>query len=80
MFVPKMGRKGVVFINKGMFKMALIRKGLTQNELAKMLGMTKNTLSNKVNGHTNIYTYEAKRICEILEITDPKEQASIFLS
>lgn len=60
--------------------MALIRKGMTQNDLAKMLGMTKNTLSNKVNGHTSVYTHEAKKICEILEINDPKEQANIFLS
>lgn len=60
--------------------MALIRKGMTQNELAKRLGMTKNTLSNKVNGHTSIYTSEAKKICEILEITDLEERANIFLS
>lgn len=59
--------------------MALIRKGLTQNELANLLGMTKNTLSNKINGHTKIYTTEAKKICEILEIVDPKEKANIFL-
>lgn len=69
----------MVNINKGMFKMALIRKGLTQNELANLLGMTKNTLSNKINGHTKIYTTEAKKICEILEIVDPKEKANIFL-
>lgn len=67
-------------INKALFKMALIRKGITQNELAKQLGITKNTLSNKVNGHVRMYTNEAKAICIILDITDRDEQAQIFLS
>ena len=60
--------------------MALVRKGMTQNKLADALGITKNTLSNKVNGRTGILTSEAQRICEILEITNLEERAQIFLS
>lgn len=60
--------------------MALIRKGITQNQLADRLGMSKNTLSSKVNGHTNVLTSEAQKICEILEVNDLEERAKIFLS
>lgn len=72
--------KGVVIINKAMLKMAIERAGMTQNQLAKELGWSKNTMSNKVNGHTNLNVRDVLKICEALNIKDNIEKAIIFLT
>ena len=67
-------------INIGLFKKALYDAEMTQTELSKRLGYgSKNTLSNKIHGKTNIYCDEANKICEILNITDQELKANIFL-
>ena len=66
-------------MNKAMFKMAIERAGYTQTTLAKELGISKNTLNNKVNGHVNINTNEIAKICKILNINDDAEKVQIFL-
>lgn len=72
--------KEAIIIDKALFKAALVRKGITQNELAKSMNMTKNTISNKVNGHTKVMTDEAIEMCTLLGIEDPAEKARIFLT
>lgn len=67
-------------VNKALFRMAVLRAGYTQTQLAKELGVSKNTLSNKVNGRVNVTVVEAQKICEILHITDNVEKAQIFLT
>lgn len=66
-------------MNKALFKMAVERAGYTQSKLAKELGISKNTLSNKVNGHTNVNVTEVSKICDILNIHNDEEKARIFL-
>lgn len=66
-------------MNKAEFKKALIQRGLTQSELAKLLGMSKNNISYKVNGKVEITTTEAKEWIRILRVTDPKQKCAIFL-
>ena len=66
-------------INIGLFKKALYDAGMNQTELCKRLGCSKNTLSNKIHGKTNMYCDEANRICEILNITEQELKANIFL-
>lgn len=67
-------------MNKKLFKIMLLKNDMTQSDLAKKLGISKNSLSLKVTGHVKIYTDEATRICEILHIDNLEDRAKIFLS
>lgn len=63
--------------NKLLGKMA--ERGYTQQRLAEELGMSKNTLSYKINGKGVFDTDDVKVICDKLNIIDPKEKVEIFL-
>lgn len=65
-------------INKLLGLMA--EKRISQRELAQKLGVSKNTINNKINGKGKFDTVEATKICEILEVTDPKIKIEIFLN
>ena len=65
-------------VNKLLGLMA--EKRISQRKLAQKIGISKNTLNNKLNGKGIIDTIEAIKICEILEITDAKIKEEIFLS
>ncbi len=54
--------------------------GMTQQDLADRLGISKNTLSSRMNGKSSFTLEEIEAICEILSITDPAEKRYIFLS
>lgn len=58
---------------------ALKRQGITQNELAEILGLTYQTISIKMNGHKDFTQSEIRRIKIILALT-PEEVCDIFLS
>lgn len=58
----------------------IVEAGFSQQALAARLGMSKNTLSNKINGKTPFNLDEAKKICYILGIRDDAEKAQIFLA
>ena len=58
----------------------IIEAGLTQEALAAQLRMSKNTLSNKINGKSPFNMDEAVQICSILNIRDNAEKALIFLT
>ena len=53
---------------------------ITQRDLAKSIGIAENSLSNKLNGRYAFNTDEAIKICDVLNISDPKDKADIFLS
>lgn len=53
--------------------------GFSQQTLAIAVGISENSMSNKVNGRRAFTIPEAKRICDILGISDPAERGSIFL-
>lgn len=57
----------------------IAEKGYTQRALAEKLGMSKNTLSAKINRKVPFNTVEVAKICEILDIRDGAEKAAIFL-
>jgi len=59
---------------------AIAGAGLTHHELAKRIGISKNTLSNKVNGKECFDTEQIDRICDVLGIEDVTIKANIFLS
>lgn len=58
----------------------IVEAGYTQRALAAELGMSKNTLNNKITGKTSFNMDEAMRLCELLGIQDNAEKAQIFLS
>lgn len=58
---------------------ALKRQGITQNELAEILGLTYQTISIKMNGHKDFTQSEIKAIMIVLGLT-PEEVVDIFLS
>ena len=52
----------------------------TQRLLAKGIGISENSLANKMNGKYCFNTDEVIKICEFLHIEDSETKASIFLS
>ena len=54
--------------------------GITQSELAKILGITENTLCNKISGRTEFKADEIITICDVLSITDAHTKSDIFLT
>ena len=67
-------------LNVNLFKSAFVKKGYNQETLAKALGMSSNTLSSRVKGTSCFDTDEIDRLCDILDITDNREKAAIFLA
>ena len=60
-------------------------KGISQKELAAAVSncgvkMSENTLSSRMKRKSNFDCEEVDVICEILDIHDPAEKASIFLA
>lgn len=51
----------------------LSRKGLTRSELAKLMNIRATTLSNKLNGKSDIKFSEAMQIKKILNVDIPLE-------
>lgn len=66
--------------NKNEFRGAVARVGITEKELANRIGMSKNTLSSRVNGKSNFDTDEIDKICIELHIENDSEKVKIFLA
>ena len=66
-------------LNKNEFLGEMIRAGFTQTTLALRIGMSKNTLSSRINGRTYFDTDEVDRVCEALKINDVNKKCKIFL-
>ncbi len=54
--------------------------GYTQRKLADCIGISPNSLGDKINGKRPFNTVEIEAICKILKIEDGSEKARIFLS
>lgn len=54
-------------------------KGMTQTKLAALLGMSKNSLCEKINGKRCFNADEIIGICNVLGIEDNAIKAKIFL-
>ena len=67
-------------LDKNRFRAAIALAGLTQNELAAKMGISKNTLSNKVTGRNHITLKDVECICNILGVDDEGERAKIFMA
>lgn len=67
-------------LDKNKFRGAVASAGLTHYELAERMGISKNTLSSKVNGKGSFDIKQIDSICDILGIDDVFERAQIFLA
>ncbi len=57
-------------VNSLKLKSRLVEIGITQNELAKNLGLSAPTISQKINNLRPMNLEEAEKICEYLKIKD----------
>ena len=57
----------------------MAENGVSQEALAKMIGVSKSTFNRKINGRQPFNTDEIHRICAALDIQDEAEKAKIFL-
>lgn len=77
---PKTGMTGgEIMVNTQKLKAAIVEAGYTQGDVARMLGVSENTLSAKLNGKKRFYIGEAAKLCEVLHIDDCTERCKIFL-
>ena len=67
-------------MNKVEFKYSLSKRNITQKQVAEKLGVDENTVSNWVNGRTNVTLAIANKLCKVIVITDPAEKNLIFFS
>lgn len=67
-------------INKEKLLSRMALAGYNRTSLANKLDVSINSLCDKINGKSKFDVDMAEDICSILEITDGKEKAEIFLS
>jgi len=67
-------------VNRNLLKARIVSAGYTQARLAQEIGISKNTMSAKVNGKSSFDTVEIEKICYALGISSTSEKADIFLS
>ncbi len=67
-------------MNKWKFTEHMHEAGFSQLSFAREIGMSKNTLNNKLNGRGCFTTREILEICDRLGIEDDKTKVDIFLS
>lgn len=60
-------------------KALLVRRGITLEQLSELTGLSKTTLSLKINGIREFKASEIVRLQEVLKISD-KERDLIFLN
>ena len=64
-------------MNMNLLKGAIASNGITQKELAKIIGMSNNSLSRKIQGQREFTLGEVVSICKALNISEP---ADIFFN
>ena len=65
--------------NTNLFRAEMIKNGYTLRTLGKKIGMSANTLCNKVNNKSVFDTEEANAICDVFGISDCATKCEIFL-
>lgn len=55
-----------------------VLRGYNQLSLAKALGISKNALNRKINGHSEFKREEISNLCLLLHITDPAKKVELF--
>lgn len=67
-------------LNSNKLRGKIAEEGLNQRKLAELTGISKNTISCKIQGRRCFNTDEIDKICIALNITNNVEKAEIFLA
>ncbi len=65
-------------INTKLLKSYFVKNGFTQEEIAKKIGISSQSLSDKINNKVQFKVDEVSSLCEILEITHDKDNIFFF--
>lgn len=60
-------------MNTNILKGKMVEKGFTQEKLAEAVGISTNSMSRKLLGERQFRLGEVVKICEVLEIDDPRD-------
>lgn len=63
-------------MNANKIRAKIIERGMTQGEVAKIIGISANSLSRKLLGKRDFWLSEVIALCSVLELDNPQE---IFL-
>lgn len=61
-------------INTKLLKSYFVKNGLTQEDVAKNIGISYQSLSDKVNNKVQFKVNEVSSLCEMLNIKDDKDE------
>lgn len=64
--------------NTNEFKAALVRKGMTAGDLAEMIGISRQSLSYRMNNIVEFRISEVEKISQILELTLEEKNLIFF--
>lgn len=67
-------------LDRNLLLSIMARQGYSQSKLAEEIGLSKNTVSDMMNGKRFPRTDEVESICVVLGITDKRLKADIFLN
>lgn len=67
-------------VNGNLLRGRIVAAGMLQKELAAAVGMSPNSLTMKIQGRRSFSCDEVEKICDVLEITEPREKCEIFLA
>ena len=65
-------------INTKLLKSYFVKNGLTQDEIAKKIGISYQSLSDKVNNKVQFKIDEVSSLCEILSINEERDSIFFF--
>lgn len=66
--------------NTEMLRDAIKKSGLKLEFIAEKLGITRFSLSKKIENVTEFKTSEVQKMCDVLQITDPQDKEAIFFA
>ena len=66
--------------NSALLEQYIDKSGLKKSHIAGMMGLSRASLSNKINGRCDFWAGEISRLCEILAIRDAKTRDAIFFA
>ncbi|MBP3509189.1 helix-turn-helix domain-containing protein [Oscillibacter sp.] len=59
---------------------AIIAQGLTMQSAAQKIGISRNSMSARMNGKVPFNADEIEKLCALLDISDPVKKVEIFLT
>ena len=66
-------------VKVNLLRSRLALRNMTQKDLARQIGISRNTMSSRMTGKSSFTLEEVEKICEILLIQNPAEKREIFL-